>query len=77
MRSMMLQFWVAAALDATEGAVDDVVQAVRAGDLRLADHDSLTAQLQAARARRHGWSGSASTSSARSTTAGPTWMTAR
>jgi hypothetical protein len=50
MRSMVLDHTVTAAMDAAEGAVDGLVQAVRAGDLRLADHDWLTAQLQATRA---------------------------
>jgi hypothetical protein len=50
MRSIALESSVTAAMDAAESAVDALVQAVRAGDLRLADHDWLTGQLQAARA---------------------------
>ncbi len=50
MRSMVAESSVAVALDAAAGAVDELVEAVRAGDLQAADHDRLTAELQAARA---------------------------
>ncbi len=50
MRSMTAGPSVAVALHAAAAAVDDLVEAVRAGDLPGADHRRLTAQLQAARA---------------------------
>ena len=50
MRSMTADPAVVVALDAGTAAVDDLVKAVRAGDLHHADHDRLTSQLQAARA---------------------------
>ena len=50
MRSTVASPSVAAAMEAAQEAVDVLVQAVRAGDLRDADHDRLTEELQAARA---------------------------
>ena len=50
MRSIGADPAVTAALDAVVTAVDDLVQAARAGDLHHADHDRLTEELQAARA---------------------------
>ena len=50
MRSMTVDPSVVVALDAAAAAVDDLVEAVRAGELRRADHDRLTSQLRAARA---------------------------
>ena len=50
MRSMAADPSVVVALDAATAAVDDLVEAVRVGELHLADHDRLTSQLQAARA---------------------------
>ena len=50
MRSIPASSSAVAALAAAEEAIDRLVDAVRAGDLRLGEHDSLTAQLQSARA---------------------------
>jgi hypothetical protein len=50
MRSMVADPSVVVALDAAADAVDELVEAVRAGELHGADHDRLTTQLQAARA---------------------------
>ena len=50
MRSIVADPSVVVALDAAADAVDELVEAVRAGELHGADHDRLTTQLQAARA---------------------------